>query len=617
MTTIRLFFLAFAMACAVQAANISQVIVTGASTPVDGNQLVINGVTKTWKTSPTISASHIQIGVDLPTSMANLYAFLTNSVSAIPRTTAYQPDSTHVTVLGELNLTMTASVTGVWGTVIVRVNPITQYSPSLPASGESATIQLKQGNDFVAQLAYANTSIASSITAMANFMNLSLAQTVPGLKTFTGANVHQNANQLWGGGYISNAYTTNMLAVHTALLLVSGETVMSGGLIVSNLTAPTFRFYDSDGAVDQKRTRLVGGYDGLNLYYDNDAQTLSSNILTIGRNSTYGALSAILRTKFKPDSIYDTAITNTAGGFTTVWTTDLSVAGTLGITNNDPYMEFRDANAGADVKNWRIVVDSGNISFDQYTDAGVFGATAFSLGPRSDAATPAAATFAGEVTFSDDVTFNGVALPKSQTYYYAGSGYVSGSTTPTIPTGFLNGLLAFNSLSGEVSVDPVDGAVFIPLNGAWRYRTSGASEGSGSSSGQMAHLHNRSDAVSGAGTDYTLTAATAFVDFGTTDPKVTLPTIGTYLVWAEIAITSGGTANDDYRAKLRNETTSTDLSGSDQSITYLGITQVGTVRLQTVTHDTSGTIAIWAHNNTAARGTINSARTRIGYVRLY
>ena len=136
----------------------------------------------------------------------------------------------------------------------------------------------------------------------------------------------------------------------------------------------------------------------------------------------------------------------------------------------------------------------------------------------------------------------------------------------------------------------------------------------------MFRLHNRGETVSAAGTDYSLTTSTAFVDCGTTDPKITLPTAGTYLIWGEAAIEAGAVANDDYRTKLGDESLSADLPGTDQSITYLGASQVGTVRMQTVMLEAGGgnVIAIWAHNNSGvARGKILSARTRIGYVRLY
>lgn len=73
------------------------------------------------------------------------------------------------------------------------------------------------------------------------------------------------------------------------------------------------------------------------------------------------------------------------------------------------------------------------------------------------------------------------------------------------------------------------------------------------------------------GTDYTLTAVYAAVDFTTSSPAVLLPNAGKYLmtVVATIAGLGGVATTDAALLKLRNTTTAADVSGSIMSITNL------------------------------------------------
>jgi hypothetical protein len=152
--------------------------------------------------------------------------------------------------------------------------------------------------------------------------------------------------------------------------------------------------------------------------------------------------------------------------------------------------------------------------------------------------------------------------------------------------------------------------------GEWQYRTSAANEGAG-----LTHrVHNRAAVVDCSGTDYTFTAVTTTVTFGTVSPTITLPTAGTYYIFACAGVLSDAAgANDAMAIILYNSTdaTSVGLGGSKVMTTGAGLISESTVIFAIYTVTASKTIVLRAVNSTAARGTLFAGRTNIGYIRLY
>jgi len=185
------------------------------------------------------------------------------------------------------------------------------------------------------------------------------------------------------------------------------------------------------------------------------------------------------------------------------------------------------------------------------------------------------------------------------------------NTVSTVePTGLMRGIVIGDGVAA--TANPTTAISMWSLAGEWQYRTSGASEGAG----QTNRVHNRSSTVTGSGTNYTLTNATARIDFGTTDAEIVLPTAGTYLLIATVQFVAGATAGDDYRAKFRNSTDATDV-GPEQQTTISTAAGKGIIDLQqTVTITITKTIQLFGFNATAARGTVTSTLTSISYVRL-
>lgn len=169
--------------------------------------------------------------------------------------------------------------------------------------------------------------------------------------------------------------------------------------------------------------------------------------------------------------------------------------------------------------------------------------------------------------------------------------------------------------STTLSADPANGVDVAATSSEWTYRTAAASEGAG----QANRVHNRAAEIVGSGTDYTLTASTAFVDFGGQDPDInTLPTAGTYLITAIVTATAGASANDVYSFKLRDATSAADITSSAQSVNHPDASDKFQMVLQSIVTVTGANrIQLYGHNSTAARGTVNSTETKLIYVRLY
>jgi len=89
------------------------------------------------------------------------------------------------------------------------------------------------------------------------------------------------------------------------------------------------------------------------------------------------------------------------------------------------------------------------------------------------------------------------------------------------------------------------------------------------------------------GTVYTLTTSMAKVDFGTTDPMLTLNVAGTYKLTAIVTVQATAATigtNRTYSFKLREtQNTSTDIANSTTPVMYTGLMTTATQNLSVVT----------------------------------
>lgn len=182
-----------------------------------------------------------------------------------------------------------------------------------------------------------------------------------------------------------------------------------------------------------------------------------------------------------------------------------------------------------------------------------------------------------------------------------------------MPTSFNAGILF--SVGTAPSADPSttgNAALWCDTNG-FQYRTSVTNEGAGI----LAHIHNRAADQVGAGTNATLGTSLTVITFGTTNPSISLPTAGTYLVEADIEIVSGANLNDVIQYELWNSTDSTTI-GISRTDSNLGISQTESLDLrELVTITASKTLTIRMANTSGVRGTITSTKTKVRYIRLF
>ena len=598
--------------CQAQAGNQYVVVVNLTGNPADGNTLVVDGTTATFKTTVTSPSTQIVIGASATETAANIVAHF----QAYPLTKVYPfGDTSTATRLylaaTEIDFVMTTSMTGSWGTSTVSITSINTYSPQLPLSGLPATQhRTNMANWLVLGLRdYSDTNFPSTAGVLVNFMSLSEAQTITGLKTFSGANVYSNANQVFTSGRLSNVTAR---AVHLSRSL--GET--NNGIY----------FYDSSSNIVAALAPNANGRPSLYIaesltYPLTDPLSFTptaAEILTAGiADFRYGRKDAT-NTWTGSNTFTGLVILQNFGGVgsgldlravTNAYITNLYMFGDLKLSNAAPTLLVYDTDADADEKIVRMRSVGGYFVLEAWDDADITAAP-FLEARRTG------------ITI-DETTISGTAVGiQGQFRAYNGGQFNAslgvaqifgvGTTNPLAPAGMTAGIIITNSTAA--SADPANATARFTVGGEEFYRAAAANEGSGRNN----RTHNRSSQVQGSGTDYTFTTSYAQVTFGSGGNTITLPTDGTYLVTAVVTIDAGGTANDDYAVKLYNSTAAADVSNSERQLSNLAASTRDQVTMQNViTVSTASTIQLHGKNITAARGTIDSEQTSLSYVRLY
>lgn len=611
-----LFALKFLLISAFAAtATIPYVDVTFSALPVDGNTVTINGNARTFKTTVSSPSSQVLIGATAADTAQNYFT----QVRLYPYDfcNSSGPHGTTVKVWGNLSASMTASKTGAWGTVTVQSQNADAFTFQVSLLAIDSALRAPRANTLLTNLQdMATITLAANSAFMANFANLSTAQTINGAKTFPGANVYSNASQLFALGFVSNTVLTNIPIANVGTLIATTN-LAAKNVYVTNGT-PFIYLVSTVGPTDSHKTYVYSAPTEFAIQFQDDASTTFSNVFQIGRSGNAGTLATFTVPVVAPlfTGIFTGSATNSVLHATSLFADTSWMRGIVTISNAVPELSFYDTNGAANAKWWRMRGESTGFTFSIPSDDGTDNSAHYimTVSRPGDGITGADAlvSFIARAEFQNglEISTGNLLTPDVM---LAGSGLIVGDYSTSMPSGLI-GAYFFDGTAP--AADPATGFGFWSQSGNLLYRSSAASEGSG----QANHVHNRQDAVFGSGTDYTLTASTAAIDFGTTDPRITLPTEGTYEIIADVAYFTGTTASDSYRFKLRNETLSADLTGSDFETTQFGTTAVETTAHLVGTVSTgspSNVIAIWGHNNTGARGTVRSARTRIRYVRLY
>lgn len=573
-----------------QAAQVVRIAtVTFTNLPADGNTITINGSVRTFKTAVTSASTQVAIAANT-NAMALAYA---TQLGTYPYTdVSVHQQGAVVFLAGKADGALSASMAGSWGTVSVATRTLTNYTTILPFSAYPVALRDDMGDLLVDALSvYPTTSIPANAVAMANFLDLTEAQTATGTKTFTRADI--------------------------ATLNMTAHGLFSGAFSLTN-TSPIIHFADTDASANNKRTQIIADQAAFLVKFLNDAGSSSSNVFEITKDSTFGSSGARFRTRLTADYIYGTVITNSLLTNITGINSEYAelaytVIGDLfSITNDTPQFVMWDTDAASGLRGWRWLHDDGILRLQLGNDSADFTGTTkevMSFVRTGTDNTDVTVTIRSPVSILGGMSLSGADFLDGDPGFRTPGYFIVSDGTETLPDGFLGGL--FLAPGSSPIVAPSGGMVAWNSGGELAYRNDGDTVDQ--------RYHNRTATTQGVGTDYTLTASTAAVDFGTTDPNFTAPTSGTYLIFGQIAFTAAGTsAPDSFRWKLRNTTAGADITGADHELTNLAANELGDGSfMHTATLTASDVVALYAHNNTSARGLVNSARTRIGYVRLY
>lgn len=144
--------------------------------------------------------------------------------------------------------------------------------------------------------------------------------------------------------------------------------------------------------------------------------------------------------------------------------------------------------------------------------------------------------------------------------------------------------------------------------------------------GAVTSASNTPEAVA-SGTIYSLTTSSAKVDFGTTDPAVTIPEAGTYLIYVNIKIDFAGltTVLQTCNFKLRRtNNTATDLTGAITNVNIPAATLLTGTGPDTdmrvikyTTTNSNDVIELWGNRQGVTIGNINVSEASVLAVRIY
>jgi len=277
MRSLRLILLAFSLqplAFPASALDRITATITIVAATANNDTLVVNGVTRTWKTQP-VSTVSTQIGVT--NSIGAVATNLFNHLAAYPfanNLLLERSGTNGITLTTLLGGSMAASLTGTtWCTIslstgtvpVLQAIRVPMSSMPLPASDRTNQASLLT----TALSLYSTNSIAPAAVVNSNFVNNATEQTaIAGGKVWTGTN--QFAKII--STPIVNSPITGTSTFNAGAVIATDFTVAAGGLYY--VTGRGSIKFDSDGVI----------------VLSNDAQTDFSRLMFGGTAATFPAL---------------------------------------------------------------------------------------------------------------------------------------------------------------------------------------------------------------------------------------------------------------------------------------------------------------------------------------
>ena len=194
--------------CIGEAATRKVLQIDVSTNPSNNDTLVINGVTRTWKTSVTNPATEIAIAGSAALSKTKLFL----QIAANPYTgplILQSVDADSIKLTAQVDGALTYSQTGTtWATfTLSTLTVVSAYNVRMPITVEPASTRVTIANDLVTAMASATGTFGTSDAHMANFASLTGTQTVSNKSLQTG-----NIDSLT----IRNGSTDNNTTIETA-----------------------------------------------------------------------------------------------------------------------------------------------------------------------------------------------------------------------------------------------------------------------------------------------------------------------------------------------------------------------------------------------------------------
>lgn len=187
--------------------------VTITNTPANNDTLVVNAVTRTWKTSVTTPATQIAIGTGIGGNATNLY----NHVAAYGFTGPLilaRSSTNAITLKGAVDQALTLSSSGTWATITYATNTVTQsWAVTVPrAAYGTATLRTNIASEAVTLLSTDSTNSFTMGTAMQHFVDTESAQTLSN-KTISsvGTQISGKLTNVTIRSAFLTSYTTNSI----------------------------------------------------------------------------------------------------------------------------------------------------------------------------------------------------------------------------------------------------------------------------------------------------------------------------------------------------------------------------------------------------------------------
>jgi hypothetical protein len=608
----KLFALLILNLCTAFAANQYVAGIVFTNQPVDGNSLTVNGSTVTFKSSVTSPSTQVAIGATLSDTANNFVSHTVNfpysgiSPSVLSVTNVYL-------VADTIDFVITASKSGSWGTLLVTPNSIVIRPTVLPLSSVTPlTFRTNLANWLVLALRdYPSTNFPAGLPVFTNYIDLSSPKTIDANWLVRGATILSNANQKIDGGNITNTWLRKVF--------LKNDASNPNGILTYNVSAVRFGIVAPDASGFLSFYDAAGGEVPNTPFNTTALPTTSGTYIWRGLgDARYGQLAGVnvwsgtsnyFSTLMRGENIQG-IITNATIGVTNLfWTGSAVGSGDLQITNASPTIHVSETGVAADQGRWRIRADGSTFYIDALKDDGTLGGTAISI--NRSGFNP---TFVNIKGFTADGggSIDGDLTVLGRSFLY-GKSYVGANVAPTDTSGITFALGLLNS-SATASADPSYGTALWSYAGEAFYRTPTTSEGSG----QNNRIHNRGEQFFGTGSAYSLTTSYAEVVFGATFRAV-LPSAGTYLIQAVIAVDADATTGvDSILGKFRNFSDSADVTSSERTISFVPNAKRGQLILQNIiTVAATKDIRVHAKNGTSARGSIYATESSISYVRLY